>query len=152
MMSSCAGLGRPLRGRTAVIRHRSSRLLLLPAAALRGSAPRFRCVLDQVAARLAASSPPLGSVLAAGNAIAAAAAAAGGSGASHAAVGSTLAQVAVTAVAIASGACLSTKVDFLWPKVEEKPGVVPFFLLLYFRLLSSFCCSQLRRRICRRDL
>ncbi|CAL9053816.1 unnamed protein product [Musa banksii] len=124
MMSSCAGLGRPLRGRTAVIRHRSSRLLLLPAAALRGSAPRFRCVLDQVAARLAASSPPLGSVLAAGNAIAAAAAAAGGSGASHAAVGSTLAQVAVTAVAIASGACLSTKVDFLWPKVEEKPDTL----------------------------
>jgi hypothetical protein len=53
---------------------------------------------------------------------AAAAAGAGGSGAVHGAVASTLAQVAVTAVAIASGACLSTKVDFLWPRIEQLPG------------------------------
>lgn len=44
------------------------------------------------------------------------------SGGSHAAVTSTLAHVAVTAVAIASGACLSTKVDFLWPRAEQMPG------------------------------
>ncbi|OMP08512.1 hypothetical protein COLO4_06399 [Corchorus olitorius] len=57
------------------------------------------------------------------NAIAAAAAAASGSGATvHGAVSSAITQVAVTAFAIASGACLSTKVDFLWPKVEEQPG------------------------------
>ncbi|KAL4199464.1 hypothetical protein AMTRI_Chr03g145100 [Amborella trichopoda] len=54
-------------------------------------------------------------VLTAGNAIAVA------SGSAHSAVASALAHVAVTAVAIASGACLSTKVDFLWPRVEEKP-------------------------------
>ncbi|XP_042412380.1 uncharacterized protein LOC122001615 isoform X1 [Zingiber officinale] len=120
-MSACAGLGSPLRNRPAMMRLRSSRHALLPAA-LRGcGAPRIRCVLDHVAARIAASPPPIGTVLAAGNAIAAAAEAAGGTGAAHAAVGSTLAQVAVTAVAIASGACLSTKVDFLWPRVEQRP-------------------------------
>ncbi|XP_074576017.1 uncharacterized protein LOC141832410 [Curcuma longa] len=122
-MSACAGLGRPLRNRPAMMRLRSSRHAL-PPAALRGCAPRIRCVLDHVAARIAASSPPIGSVLAAGNAIAAAASAAGGTGAAHAAVGSTLAQVAVTAVAIASGACLSTKVDFLWPRVKERPDTL----------------------------
>ncbi|MBA0874085.1 hypothetical protein Goshw_011323 [Gossypium schwendimanii] len=52
-----------------------------------------------------------------------AAAAASGSGATiHGAVSSAITQVAVTAFAIASGACLSTKVDFLWPKVEEQQG------------------------------
>ncbi|OMP02381.1 GTP-binding protein-related protein [Corchorus capsularis] len=52
-----------------------------------------------------------------------AAAAASGSGATvHGAVSSAITQVAVTAFAIASGACLSTKVEFLWPKVEEQPG------------------------------
>lgn len=61
------------------------------------------------------------SVVTSGNVIAAAAAAAG-SGSAHGAVTSAITQVAVTAVAIASGACLSTKVDFLWPKVEEQPG------------------------------
>ncbi|KAK6936559.1 TGS protein [Dillenia turbinata] len=63
----------------------------------------------------------LTSMITTGNVIAAAAAAAG-SGSAHAAVTSALTHVAVTAVAIASGACLSTKVDFLWPKVEEQPG------------------------------
>lgn len=62
----------------------------------------------------------LGAVFGSGNVIAAAAAAAGSG--SHAAVASAITQVAVTAVAIASGACLSTKVDFLWPKAEELPG------------------------------
>ncbi|XWS42894.1 hypothetical protein CRYUN_Cryun16bG0053500 [Craigia yunnanensis] len=51
------------------------------------------------------------------------AAAASGSGATvHGAVTSAITQVAVTAFAIASGACLSTKVDFLWPKMEEQQG------------------------------
>lgn len=63
----------------------------------------------------------LGAVLGSGNVIAAAAAVAGSG--SHAAVTSAITQVAVTAVAIASGACLSTKVDFLWPKAEEPPGM-----------------------------
>lgn len=40
----------------------------------------------------------------------------------HAAVTSTITQVAVSAVAIASGACLSTKVDFLWPKSHDQPS------------------------------
>ncbi|CAN6486468.1 unnamed protein product [Victoria cruziana] len=65
----------------------------------------FRCVLDP---RLAATS--LNSVIAT----------ASGS-TTHSGVTSALAQVAVTAVAIASGACLSTKVDFLWPKQEDQP-------------------------------
>lgn len=67
----------------------------------------FRCVLDP---RLAATS--LNSVIAT----------ASGS-TTHSGVTSALAQVAVTAVAIASGACLSTKVDFLWPKQEDQPGI-----------------------------
>ncbi|XP_071705962.1 uncharacterized protein [Rutidosis leptorrhynchoides] len=57
-----------------------------------------------------------------GNVIAAAAAAAARSTSLHGAVASAITQVAVTAVAIASGACLSTKVDFLWPKVDQQPG------------------------------
>nr|GMD36216.1 probable GTP diphosphokinase RSH3, chloroplastic isoform X3 [Ipomoea batatas] len=44
------------------------------------------------------------------------------SGTVHGAVTSAITQVVVTAVAIASGACLSTKVDCLWPKVDEQPG------------------------------
>ena len=104
------------------------RLALLPAAAAGGrgaTATRARmkvgCVLlDHVAPRLAVASTAL---VGAREVIAAAAAAgAGGSGAVHGAVASTLAQVAVTAVAIASGACLSTKVDFLWPRIEQLPG------------------------------
>lgn len=39
----------------------------------------------------------------------------------HSAVVSTLTQLAVTAVAIASGACLSTQVESLWPRNEEGP-------------------------------
>lgn len=63
-----------------------------------------------------------------GNLIAAAAATGTSSSAvaaaAHAAVGTAMAQVAVTAVAIASGACLSTKVDFLWPKLQDQPDVL----------------------------
>ncbi|KAJ0014125.1 hypothetical protein Pint_21728 [Pistacia integerrima] len=62
--------------------------------------PRFTCIIDPA------------------NVIAAATAGAK----VHGAVTSAITQVAVTAVAIASGACLSTKVDFLWPKLEEQPG------------------------------
>ncbi|XP_024961761.1 uncharacterized protein LOC112502161 isoform X2 [Cynara cardunculus var. scolymus] len=83
------------------------------------STTRFRCMLDQIVPKFAVSSS-LSTVLTSGNVIAAAAAA--GSGSLHGAVTSAITQVAVTAVAIASGACLSTKVDFLWPKVEEQPG------------------------------
>ncbi|KAH9305586.1 hypothetical protein KI387_009990, partial [Taxus chinensis] len=58
-------------------------------------------------------------VMTAGTAIAAAAT----SGYLHAAVTSTITNVAITAVAIASGACLSTKIDCLWPRGEKKPGI-----------------------------
>ncbi|XP_020093743.1 uncharacterized protein LOC109713878 isoform X2 [Ananas comosus] len=128
MMPSCGELGSPS---SAMLGRRTSRLLLLPAAAMAtpGSL-RFRCVLDQVAPRLAVSAS-LGSVIGSGNVIAAAAEAAAASaggggvaGAAHAAVTSALAHLAVTAVAIASGACLSTKVDFLWPRVEERPDTL----------------------------
>jgi len=54
----------------------------------------------------------------------AAAVASSGSGYLHGAVTSAITHVAVTAVAIASGACLSTRVDFLWPKGEEQPGKI----------------------------
>ncbi|GAY48853.1 hypothetical protein CUMW_114870 [Citrus unshiu] len=66
----------------------------------RRNRPKFSCLLDHA------------------NVIAAAAAA----GKAHGAVTSAITHVAVTAVAIASGACLSTKVDFLWPKLEEQPA------------------------------
>ncbi|XP_061995642.1 uncharacterized protein LOC133713626 isoform X1 [Rosa rugosa] len=85
------------------------------------NSPKFRCVLDQIAPNLAVSSS-LSSVFTSANLVAAAAAASSGSGSLHSAVTSTITQVAVTAVAIASGACLSTKVDFLWPKLETQPG------------------------------
>lgn len=84
------------------------------------NSPKFRCVLDQIGPNPAVSSS-LSSVFTSANLIAAAAAASG-SGSLHGAVTSTITQVAVTAVAIASGACLSTKVDFLWPKLETQPG------------------------------
>ncbi|KAK3004966.1 hypothetical protein RJ639_018408 [Escallonia herrerae] len=80
---------------------------------------KFRCLLDQIVPQFAVLSS-LSSVFTSGNVIAAAAAA--GSGSVHGAVTSAITDVAVTAVAIASGACLSTKVDCLWPKVEEQPG------------------------------
>ncbi|CAL5323500.1 unnamed protein product [Camellia sinensis] len=82
---------------------------------------RFRCVLDQIVPKFAVSSS-LSSVFTTGNVIAAAAAS--GSGSVHGAVTSAITHVAVTALAIASGACLSTKVDFLWPKVEEQPDLL----------------------------
>ncbi|KAJ1390873.1 hypothetical protein SESBI_37116 [Sesbania bispinosa] len=75
---------------------------------MKPSRSRFRCLLDQIA------------VSSSENVIAAAAKAAS----VHGAVSSAITQVAVTAVAIASGACLSTKVDFLWPKLEQQPGTV----------------------------
>ncbi|KAB1205525.1 Guanosine-3',5'-bis(diphosphate) 3'-pyrophosphohydrolase [Morella rubra] len=81
------------------------------------SSRNYRRVLYRTAPGLTVSCS-LSSVLASGNAIAAA----GSGSALHGAVTSAITQVAVTAVAIASGACLSTKVDFLWPKVEEQPG------------------------------
>ncbi|XP_024021145.1 uncharacterized protein LOC21402633 [Morus notabilis] len=87
----------------------------------RRSSVRIRCLIDQIIAPKFAVSSSLSSVFTSANAIAAAAAAAG-STSLHGAVTSTITQVAVTAVAIASGACLSTKVDFLWPKLEEQPG------------------------------
>ncbi|KAI4320102.1 hypothetical protein MLD38_033615 [Melastoma candidum] len=65
-------------------------------------------------------SSSLTSVLTSANVIASAAAKSSSS--VPGAVTSTITHVAFTAVAIASGACLSTKVDFLWPKPEEQPG------------------------------
>ncbi|GLJ10884.1 hypothetical protein SUGI_0137250 [Cryptomeria japonica] len=59
-------------------------------------------------------------VMTAGTALAAAAT----SGYLHAAVTSTITNVAITAVAIASGACLSTKIDCLWPRGEQGPDSV----------------------------
>ncbi|GMH09101.1 hypothetical protein Nepgr_010941 [Nepenthes gracilis] len=84
--------------------------------------PKFRSIVDPICPKFVVFSS-LGTIVGSGNVIAAAAAAAGSSSAAaHAAVTSTITQVAVTAVAIASGACLSTKVDFLWPKLEEQPS------------------------------
>ena len=83
------------------------------------------CVLDQIVPKFTVASS-LNAVFTSANVIAAAASA--GSGSVHGAVTSALTHVAVTAVAIASGACLSTKVDFLWPKVEEQPGEFKLFI------------------------
>ncbi|KAL8148520.1 uncharacterized protein LOC141708328 isoform X2 [Apium graveolens] len=80
---------------------------------------KFRCLLDELVPKFAVLSS-LSSVFTSGNVIALAATASSGS--VHGAVTVAITDVAVTAVAIASGACLSTKVDFLWPKVEEQPG------------------------------
>ncbi|KAJ6433859.1 hypothetical protein OIU84_017542 [Salix udensis] len=74
----------------------------------RSSKYKYRCLLDQIA-------PVSANVIAA-------AVASSGSSSLHGAVSSAITHVAVTAVAIASGACLSTRVDFLWPKGEEQPG------------------------------
>ncbi|CAA6659192.1 unnamed protein product [Spirodela intermedia] len=97
----------------------SSLCSLLPSAAAGSGrvAGRFRCLLDQVAPRLAAA-------VSSGGAIAAAAGSGGGGGTAHSAVAQAIAHVAVTAVAIASGACLSTKVDFLWPRGEDQPNSI----------------------------
>ncbi|PWA70524.1 Beta-grasp domain-containing protein [Artemisia annua] len=67
------------------------------------------------------SNTKLAFISASGNLIAAAAAS---SSAAHGAVSSAITQVAVTAVAIASGACLSTKLDFLWPAPSPSPKAV----------------------------
>ncbi|KZV40939.1 hypothetical protein F511_05184 [Dorcoceras hygrometricum] len=91
---------------------------------LRDSA-KFRCVMDHIVPSFSVASS-LSAVLTSGNLIAAA-----GSGTAHGAVTSAITQVAVTAVAIASGACLSTKVDFLWPKVNEQPGKLNLLVLIF---------------------
>ncbi|XP_071929228.1 uncharacterized protein [Coffea arabica] len=78
--------------------------------------PKFTCLFHHLLPNF-----PLASVFTSAHAIVAAAAAAGSSSA-HAAVSSAITHVAVTALAIASGACLSTKVDFLWPKRDDHPG------------------------------
>ncbi|XP_078162447.1 uncharacterized protein LOC144557748 isoform X1 [Carex rostrata] len=101
-------------GNTTMLSQRASRLLLPASRAVR-----------RVLGREASRSTVCHSLGAAANVIAAAAAGGGGAAAAtHAAVTNTLAQVAVTAVAIASGACLSTKVDFLWPQPENQPDVL----------------------------
>jgi len=93
---------------------------------------RFRCLLDQIAVPTS-----LAPVLTSENVIAAAAKAAS----VHSAVSSAITQVAVTAVAIASGACLSTKVDFLWPKLQEQPGSASSsaFLYLFYFMFKLSC-------------
>ncbi|CAI0390588.1 unnamed protein product [Linum tenue] len=73
--------------------------------------PRIRRRLS-VSSSLVASTP---------NLIAVAAASSATSSTLHGAVSSAITQVAFTALAIASGACLSTKVDFLWPKLQDLP-------------------------------
>ena len=94
------------------------------------------CVLDQIVPKFTVASS-LNAVFTSANVIAAAASA--GSGSVHGAVTSALTHVAVTAVAIASGACLSTKVDFLWPKVEEQPGEFNLFsLFVHIATMKSF--------------
>ncbi|KAK4835441.1 hypothetical protein QYF36_009705 [Acer negundo] len=67
---------------------------------IRPNFPKFTCIFDHA------------------NVIAAAAT----SAKVHGAVTSAITHVAVSAVAIVSGACLSTKVDFLWPKLDDQPG------------------------------
>lgn len=110
---------------------------------------KFRCLIHQLVPKFTVSSS-LGSVFTSANAIAAAAAA--GSSTAHAAVTSTITQVAVTAVAIASGACLSTKVDFLWPKLDEQPGkncvVVFHFYLSFLRPGFSSMCFSTHEKDC----
>ncbi|XP_047325364.1 uncharacterized protein LOC124929130 [Impatiens glandulifera] len=81
--------------------------------------PHLHFVLRPLTPKFVVSSS-LTTLLTSANVVVAASAA--GSGTVHGAVTSAITQVAVTAVAIASGACLSTKVDFLWPKPEEQPG------------------------------
>ncbi|MED6218088.1 hypothetical protein PIB30_023803 [Stylosanthes scabra] len=97
--------------RSTILAHKTSPLFLhIFRSRFKPHRSRFCCLLDQIAVS--------------DNVIAAAAKAATTSASLHGAVSSAITQVAVTAVAIASGACLSTKVDFLWPKLEEQPGTV----------------------------
>uniref|UniRef100_A0A2N9FJ23 Uncharacterized protein n=1 Tax=Fagus sylvatica TaxID=28930 RepID=A0A2N9FJ23_FAGSY len=72
---------------------------------------KYRRIFYRIAPALTVSSS-LASVFAS--------ASSGSGSALHGAVTSAITHVAVTAVAIASGACLSTKVDFLWPKLDEE--------------------------------
>ncbi|KAG6425619.1 hypothetical protein SASPL_116062 [Salvia splendens] len=108
-MSSCRSSTMFIGPKTSVIIRRSRFFIGKPA--------KFRCLLSPILPEFAVTAS-LSSVLSSGNMIAAAA----GSSTAHGAVTSAITQVAVTAVAIASGACLSTKVEFLWPKVDEQPG------------------------------
>ncbi|KAJ1702833.1 hypothetical protein LUZ63_002612 [Rhynchospora breviuscula] len=103
---------------TTMLSQRASRLLLFPAS--KAASVHFRYVLGREVRR----STVCHSLGAAANVIAAAASGGITATATHAAVTNTLAQVAVTAVAIASGACLSTKVDFLWPQPEDQPDAL----------------------------
>ncbi|MED6204557.1 hypothetical protein PIB30_010108 [Stylosanthes scabra] len=97
--------------RSTILAHKTSPLFLhIFRSRFKPHRSRFCCLLDQIAVS--------------DNVIAAAAKAATTSASLHGAVSSAITQVAVTAVAIASGACLSTKVDFLWPKLEEQPGTI----------------------------
>ncbi|KAL1565462.1 GTP diphosphokinase [Salvia divinorum] len=108
-MSSCRSSAMFIGPKTSIIIRRTRFFIGKPA--------KFRCLLSPILPELAVTAS-LSSVLSSGNMIAAAA----GSSSAHGAVTSAITQVAVTAVAIASGACLSTKVEFLWPKVDEQPG------------------------------
>ncbi|KAG6422519.1 hypothetical protein SASPL_119093 [Salvia splendens] len=108
-MSSCRSSAMFIGPKTSIIIRRSRFFIGKPA--------KFRCLLSPILPEFAVTAS-LSSVLSSGNMIAAAA----GSSTAHGAVTSAITQVAVTAVAIASGACLSTKVEFLWPKVDERPG------------------------------
>lgn len=105
--------------RTSLILRKNPSTFLNHSTRLVRNSYRFRCLLDQLVPNFAVLSS-LSSVFTSGNVIALAATASSGS--LHGAVTAAITDVAVTAVAIASGACLSTKVDFLWPKVEEQPG------------------------------
>lgn len=105
--------------RTSLILRKNPNSFLNHSTRLVRNSYRFRCLLDQLVPNFAVLSS-LSSVFTSGNVIALAATASSGS--LHGAVTAAITDVAVTAVAIASGACLSTKVDFLWPKVEEQPG------------------------------
>lgn len=81
----------------------------------------IRGTFEQIMQSLPVAS--INSVMNAGTAAIAAASTAGGYSV-PAAVTSTITNVAITAIAIASGACLSTKVDFLQPRVQEQPDSV----------------------------
>lgn len=81
----------------------------------------IRGAFEQIMRSLPVAS--INSVMNAGTAAIAATSTAGGYSV-PAAVTSTITNVAITAIAIASGACLSSKVDFLQPRVEEQPDSV----------------------------
>ncbi|KAH7538415.1 hypothetical protein FEM48_Zijuj03G0197000 [Ziziphus jujuba var. spinosa] len=86
----------------------------------RNCSPKFRCILDQIAPKFAVSSS-LSSVFTSTNVIAAAASS--GSTTLHGAVTSTITQVAVTAVAIASGSLIVEGVDVTGYSIFGEPEV-----------------------------